>query len=76
MFMRVSQVGDVVSAGPTLVSSLRPHLQGGLLSLGAVLLTVLPASVLLSPAVLLPVLAVLPVLALLLLLLQGRCIRL
>lgn len=64
VLVRVGQVGDVVSTGPALVSSLCPYLQGGLLGLGGVLLlTMLPASVLRSPAVLL---AVLPMLGLLL----------
>lgn len=65
MFMRVCQVGDIMSTSPTLVSSLCPNLKGGLLGLGRVLLllTVLPTSMLLS------MLAVLSMLGLLLLLL-------
>lgn len=66
--MGVGEVGDIVTTGPTLVS-LSPYLQGGLLGLGRVLLlTVLPASMLLTPTVLLAVLAVLSMLSLLLLL--------
>lgn len=61
MFMRVCKVGDIVSTSPTLVSSLCPHLKGGLLGLGRVLLLLL--------TVLLSMLAVLSMLGLLLLLL-------
>lgn len=62
--MRVGEVGDIVSTGSTLVS-LCPYLQGGLLGLGGVLLlTVLPTSVLLTPAMLLAVLSMLSVLLL------------
>lgn len=67
MFVRVCQVGDIVSTSPTLVPALRPDLQGGLLGLGWVLLlAVLPtAMLLLAAGVLLVVLAVLSVLLLL-----------
>lgn len=69
MLVWVGQVGDIVSTGPTLVSSLCPYLQRGLLGLSRVLLllTVLPASVLLIAAVLLAMLAMLSMLGLLLL---------
>lgn len=53
-----------MATGPTLVSPLTPHLQGGLLSLGWVLLAVL------SPSMLLPA-VVLLLLRLLLLLLEA-----
>lgn len=65
--MWVGQVGDIMSTCPTFVSSLCPYLQGCLLGLGGVLLlTVLPSSVLLTPAMLLAMLAVLSMLGLLL----------
>lgn len=68
--MWIGEVGDVMSTGPTLVSSFRPDLQRGLLGL-MLLLTELPAYVLLTTTVLLSVLAVLSMLGLLLLL--QRC---
>lgn len=56
-----------MSTCPTFVSSLCPYLQGCLLGLGGVLLlTVLPSSVLLTPAMWLAMLAVLSMLGLLL----------
>ena len=71
MFEWVCEVGDIVSTNPTLMHSLCPNLQGGLLGLSRMLLlllllAVLSASMLLIPGMLLAVLAVLSMLVLLL----------